>query len=104
MCEFSARSQEGLDDRSGTFGRQPGWPSAKRFLSPAQKHESWVRLVRGGYSTADAADRGVARSTIMRVQEVAKDPLAASKPGSGRAVRIGSWRRLERRSPYPRRR
>lgn len=59
---------------------------AKRFLSPSQKYEIWLALVRGELSTAEAADRaGVDRSTIMRVKEVAKqgalNALAASRPG-----------------------
>jgi transposase len=59
---------------------------AKRFLSPSQKYELWLALVRGELSTAQAAERaGVDRTTIMRVKEVAKqgalDALAASKPG-----------------------
>lgn len=58
----------------------------KRFLSPSQKYEIWLALVRGELTTAQAADRaGVDRSTIMRVKEVAKqgalDAFAASKPG-----------------------
>jgi transposase len=58
----------------------------KRFLSPSQKYEIWLALLRGELTTAQAADRvGVDRSTIMRVKEVAKqgalDALAASKPG-----------------------
>lgn len=58
----------------------------KRFLSPSQKYEIWLALVRGELSTREAADRaGVDRSTIMRVREVAKqgalDALASSKPG-----------------------
>ena len=67
--------------RSSDGGRR-----AKRFLSPSQKYEIWLALVRGELSTAEAADRaGVDRSTIMRVKEVAKqgalDALASSKPG-----------------------
>jgi transposase-like protein len=63
-----------------------GGRRAKRFLSPSQKYEIWLALLRGEITTAEAADRaGVDRSTIMRVKEVAKqgalDALAASKPG-----------------------
>ncbi|MGH2881294.1 MAG: hypothetical protein ACRDPA_01090 [Solirubrobacteraceae bacterium] len=29
---------------------------AKRFLSPSQKHEIWVGLLRGEYSTVEAAE------------------------------------------------
>lgn len=68
-----------FEDRDG--GRRP-----KRFLSPSQKYELWLGLVRGEYTTGQAAERaGVDRSTIMRVRAVAKqgalDALAASKPG-----------------------
>jgi hypothetical protein len=62
-------------------GRRP-----KRFLSPSQKYEIWVGLLRGEFSTIEAAERaGVDRSTIMKVRTVAKqgalDALASSRPG-----------------------
>jgi len=46
----------------------------------------WVGLLRGEYTTVQAAERaGVDRTTIMRVRQVAKqgalDALAASRPG-----------------------
>ena len=58
----------------------------KRFLSPSEKYEIWIGLLRGEYSTVQAAERaGVYRTTIMRVRQVAKqgalNALAASKPG-----------------------
>jgi transposase len=67
-------------------GSDGGGRRRKRFLSPSQKYEIWLGLVRGEYSTREAADRaGVDRSTIVRVREVAKqgalDALASSKPG-----------------------
>ena len=60
---------------------------AKRFLTPLQKYEIWLQLVRG-----EAADRyGVDRSTIMRLRTVAKDGAlqarANSKPGVAAARR-----------------
>jgi transposase-like protein len=59
---------------------------AKRFLTPVQKYEIWLQLVRGETTIGEAADRfGVDRSTIMRLRSVAKDgalaALAESKPG-----------------------
>ena len=59
---------------------------AKRFLTPLQKYEIWLQLVRGETTIGEAADRyGVDRSTIMRLRTVAKDgalaALAESKPG-----------------------
>jgi transposase-like protein len=58
----------------------------KRFLTPAQKYEIWVQLLRGETTIAQAADlAGVDRSTIMKLRTVAKqgalDALAKSKPG-----------------------
>jgi len=58
----------------------------KRFLSPLQKYEIWIGLLRGEYTMAEAAERaGVDRSTIMKLRTVAKqgalDALAASRPG-----------------------
>jgi transposase-like protein len=63
-----------------------GGRRAKRFLSPSQKYEIWLALVRGEVSTIEAAQRaGVDRSTIMKLRSVAKqgalDALAASRPG-----------------------
>jgi hypothetical protein len=47
---------------------------AKRFLTPLQKYEIWLQLVRGETTISEAADRfGVDRSTIMRLRTVAKD-------------------------------
>jgi transposase len=65
---------------------------AKRFLSPTQKYEIWLQLVRGETTISEAADRfGVDRSTIMRLRQVAKDgalqALAESKPGVQQARR-----------------
>ena len=46
---------------------------AKRVLSPSQKYEIWIGLLRGEYTTIEAAHRaGVDRTTIMRVRQVAK--------------------------------
>jgi transposase-like protein len=68
-------------------GRRP-----KRFLTPLQKYEIWLQLLRGETTIAEAADRyGVDRSTIMRLRTVAKDgaiqALASSKPGVPQARR-----------------
>jgi transposase len=59
---------------------------AKRFLSPSQKYEIWLQLVRQEVTIAEAAAaQQVDRSTIMRIRQVAKEgalaALAASKPG-----------------------
>jgi transposase len=64
----------------------------KRFLTPLQKYEVWLQLVRGETTISEAADRfEVDRSTIMRLRNVAKDgalqALAESKPGAGQAKR-----------------
>lgn len=60
----------------------------KRFLSPSQKYEIWLQLVRQEATIAEvAAQQHVDRSTIMRIRTVAKEgalaALAASKPGVG---------------------
>ena len=64
----------------------------KRFLTPVQKYEVWLQLVRGETTIGEAADRlGVDRSTIMRLRTVAKDgaiqALAESRPGVAAARR-----------------
>ena len=70
-----------LDRGTDRAGRR-----AKRFLSPSQKYEIWLRLVRREVTIAEAAAaQQVDRSTIMRIRTVAKEgalaALAASKPG-----------------------
>ncbi|MBV9161247.1 MAG: hypothetical protein JO281_06785, partial [Pseudonocardiales bacterium] len=57
-------------------------------LSPLQKYEIWLQLVRQEVTIAEAAcAHQVDRSTIMRIRTVAKEgalaALAASKPGVG---------------------
>ena len=70
-------------------GIGPSGRRAKRFLSPSEKYEIWLALMRGEETIAQAADRaGVDRSTVMKLRSVARqgalDALAASKPGIGR--------------------
>jgi len=46
---------------TGRSGRR-----AKRFLSPSEKYEIWLSLVRGECTISEAADRsGVDRLTVM---------------------------------------
>ena len=76
---------------------------AKRFLSPSQKYEIWLQLVRQETTISEAADRfEVDRSTIMRIREVARqgalEALATSKPGTQ-----PTRRDLELEPPGPRR-
>jgi len=63
-----------------------GW-RPKRFLTPSQKYEIWLQLVRQEVTIAEAAaDHQVDRTTIMRIRAVAKEgalgALAAAKPGA----------------------
>src|SRR5512133_2380915 len=60
---------------------------AKRFLTPLQKYEIWLQLVRQETTIGEAAGQwAVDRSTIMRLREVAKQgalaALAESRPGT----------------------
>ncbi|HZK36444.1 MAG TPA: hypothetical protein VFC57_05775 [Aeromicrobium sp.] len=69
------------DHNSGAKKRR-----SKRFLTPSQKYEIWLQLVRQEVTMAEAASRErVDRSTIVRIRTVAKEgalgALAASKPG-----------------------
>jgi transposase-like protein len=55
-------------------------------LSPTEKYEIWLGLLRGEITVSEAADRsGVDRSTVMKLRMVAKqgalDALAQSRPG-----------------------
>lgn len=61
----------------------------KRFLSPEQKYDLWVRMLTGQITQSDAAaEAGVDRTTIATLRRVAKDgaiaALTASRPGRGR--------------------
>jgi transposase-like protein len=58
----------------------------KRFLTPQQKYEIFLQLVRQETTIAEAADQaGVDRTTVMKLRTVAKqgalDALAISRPG-----------------------
>jgi transposase-like protein len=69
-----------------TPGSGPRKRRGKRFLSPSQKYEIWLQIVRQEVTIAEAAAaEQVDRSTIMRIRTVAKEgalaALAASKPG-----------------------
>jgi transposase-like protein len=71
-------AEQGGTDRAGR--------RSKRFLSPLQKYEIWLQLVRQEVTMAEAADaHQVDRSTIMRIRTVAKEgalaALAESRPG-----------------------
>ena len=59
---------------------------AKRFLSPSQKYEVFIQLVRQEMTMAEAADHlQVDRGTIMCIRTVAKESaleaLSSSRPG-----------------------
>jgi transposase-like protein len=74
------------DLQSSGNGTGPRRRRGKRFLSPSEKYEIWLSLVRGEYTIVQAAEQaGVDRSTIMKLRMVARqgalDALAASKPG-----------------------
>lgn len=74
-------------------GEQAGTDRAgrrrKRLLSPQQKFEIWVQLLRGETTISDASDRaGVDRATVMKLRTVARqgalEALSRSKPGARR--------------------
>ncbi|MDN5765441.1 MAG: hypothetical protein L0H96_10765 [Humibacillus sp.] len=70
-------------------GRKRG---VKRVLTPSQKYEIWLQLLRQEVTMAEAAAAaGVDRSTVVRIRQVAKDgalaALAASKPGAAGKAR-----------------
>jgi transposase len=72
------------EQRAGAQGN--GGRRRKRFLSPSEKYEIWIGLLRGESTIIEAADRaGVDRSTIVKLRQVAKqgalEALAASRPG-----------------------
>lgn len=58
----------------------------KRFLTPSQKYEIWLQLLRQEVTQNQAAEQWhVDRSTVMRIGTVAKEgalaALSQSKPG-----------------------
>ena len=58
----------------------------KRFLSPEQKYDLWVRILTGQITQSDAAaEASVDRTTIATLRRVAKDgaiaALTAAQPG-----------------------
>ena len=68
----------------------------RRFLTPEQKYELWLAMVREDAIQRELADKwGVDRTTVVRIRQVAKQgalsALAASKPGGaseGTAVEL----------------
>jgi len=73
-----------MTEQDGSKGPRRG--SRKRLLTPLQKYEIWLQLVRQEVTVAEVAtSQRVDRSTITRIREVAKQgalsALAASKPG-----------------------
>ena len=59
---------------------------SKRFLTPMQKYEIYLQVLRGEVTMAEAAAAaGVDRTTVVRIRQVAKDgalaALAKSRPG-----------------------
>ncbi len=76
-----------LNMTDSTRGTDRGRRRAKRFLTPSQKYEIFLSLVRQEATMAEAADKwGVDRGVVMRIRTVAKEgalaALAASKPGA----------------------
>ena len=60
-------------------GRDAAGRRRKRFLSPSEKYEIWISLLRGEVTTREAADRaGVDRGTIMKLRRVAKEGALAA--------------------------
>jgi len=75
---------------------------AKRFLTPLQKYQIWLQLVRQETTIGEAADQwAVDRSTIMRLREVAKQgalaAVARSRRGWMRPPRPACWTWSSRR-------
>src|SRR5919205_1397903 len=69
-----------------TRGTDRAGRRSKRFLSPLQKYEIFLQLVRQEMTMAEAADQWqVDRNTIARIRVVAKEgaleALANSRPG-----------------------
>ncbi len=80
-------------------GTDRGGRRSKRFLTPLQKYEIFLQLVRQEVTMAEAAEQSqVDRSTIMRIRTVAKEgaleALASSLGRGGRRPSgTSSWKR-----------
>jgi transposase-like protein len=75
-----------------TRGTDRGGRRSKRFLTPSQKYEIFLQLIRQEVTMAEAAEAWkVDRTTILRIRTVAKqgalDALSASRPGLKSAQR-----------------
>ena len=82
----------GSDDDREAAPERASKRRPKRFLSPSQKYEIYLQLVRQEVTIAEAAaSQQVDRSTILRIRTVAKEgalaALAASKPGVAGSAR-----------------
>jgi hypothetical protein len=76
-----------LDRGTDRAGRR-----SKRFLSPSQKYEIWLQLVRQEVTIAEAASQQhVDRSTIMRTRTVAKEGALAALAASKSAATHGAY-------------
>ncbi len=66
-------------------GTERGGRRKKRLISPSQKYEIWLQLVRQEVTIAEAAAAQHVDRSIMRIRTVAKEgalaALAASRPG-----------------------
>jgi hypothetical protein len=85
------------------------WRRAKRLLTPLQRYDIYLQLVRGEVTMAEAAAAaGVDRSTVLRIRQVAKEARWRHWPIPGRASRPvpGMWNWTQRmwRSPGYRKR
>ena len=81
-----------------TRGTDRAGRRSKQFLTPLQKYEIFLQLVRQEVTMMEAAEAWqVDRSTIMRIRTVAKEgaleALASSRPASGPWSGTSSWRR-----------
>ncbi len=79
-------------------GRRP-----KRLLTPSQKYEIWLQLVRQEVTVAEAAaNHRVDRTTIMRIRTIAKEGALAASKQTGRggpATRLRTGGRQGRERP-----
>lgn len=73
-----------MAEQDGTGGKR----RKRRLLTPQEKYQVWLEVLRGEGSQREIADRwGVDRSTVTSVIKTAKqgalDRLAAARPGRG---------------------
>src|SRR3954454_20547499 len=75
------------DSQSNGNGTGPKARRGKRFLSPSEKYELWVSLIRGEYTIAGAAERAGVDPLELALERLRSALVSASCTRVGHGVR-----------------